>query len=330
MIEKTWKTEEDMDEKQSILVVDDDESTLKTLALIFEKKGYETETALTGREAIEKAHERFFNLALLDIKLSDMEGVELLAPLKKMYPDMVVIIITGYASLETAVRALNEGAAAYITKPLNMDGVLATVKEGLEKQRLVMENERLYQEAQRELAERKRAEEELKKSEERYRSLVEDINDGYFIIQDGKFVYINQGFANLLGYTTEAILGEGILKFLPQKYVERLPKNRKGEQDRGHMNHDEFEISRGDGRNLVLEIRARVIDYNARSAIAGMCKDVTETKKAERTLREKVRELEKWYKVTVDRELKMTQLKERIRELESKQKLLRENRKHCC
>jgi putative two-component system response regulator len=173
MIEKTWKTEEEMDEKHSILIVDDDESTLKTLALIFDKKGYETETALTGREAIEKAREKFFNLALLDIKLSDMEGVELLAPLKKMNPNMVVIIITGYASLETAVRALNEGAAAYITKPLNMDAVLATVKEGLEKQRLVTENERLYQEAQRELAERKRAEREIQRNLEKVRRAME-------------------------------------------------------------------------------------------------------------------------------------------------------------
>ena len=321
MIEKTWKTEEEMDEKQSILIVDDDESTLKTLALIFDQKGYETETALTGREAIEKARERFFNLAFLDIKLSDMEGVELLTPLKKMYPNMLVIIITGYASLETAVRALNDGAAAYITKPLNMDAVLATVKEGLEKQRLVMENRRLYQEAQQELVERKRAQEELKKSEKRYRSLVEDINDGYFIVQDRKFVYVNRAFANLLGYTKAVILRTKFSRVFPQKYVEGLSKDDlKGRQDRKHIAEDEFEISRKDGENLVLEIRSRVIEYNGRRAIAGICKDITERKKAETALKEKVEELEKWYKVTVNREIEMTRLKKKIQELESKLK----------
>ena len=225
MNEKTMEVEEEMTEKESILIVDDDESTLRTLSLIFDKKGYEIETAVTGREAIEQARKRFFNLAFLDIKLSDMEGVELLAPLKKMHPDMVVIIITGYASLETAVRALNEGAAAYITKPLKMDEVLVTVREGLEKQRLVMENKRLYEEARRELAERKRAEKELKKSEKRYRSLVEDINDGYFIIQDGKFVYVNQAFADLSGYTKETMLGRDFLRFFPHQYLEKLSKN---------------------------------------------------------------------------------------------------------
>ena len=322
MNEKTRKKEEEMTEKESILIVDDDESTLKTMALIFDKKGYETETAVTGREAIEQARERFFNLVFLDIKLSDMEGVELLAPFKEMHPDMVVIIITGYASLETAVRALNEGAVAYITKPLNMDEVLVTVREGLEKQRLVRENRTLYQEAQRELVERKRAEEELKKSEKRYRSLVEDINDGYFIIQNGKFVYVNKAFANLLGYTKKIILRREFSRFLPQKYLEGLSKDDlKREQDREH----EFEISSKDGGDLVLEIRSRVVDYDGRSAIAGICKDITERKRTEMALREKVRELERWYELTVDREVKMTRLKKRIQELESKLKLMREN-----
>ncbi len=137
-----------MDEKETILIVDDDESTSRTLSLVFGRKGYDTETATTGQEAIEKAQERFFNLALLDIKLPDMEGVELLGPLKEMHPDMVMIMATAYASLETAVWALNEGASGYITKPLNMDEVLAVVREALEKQRLI-EDKRQAEEALR-------------------------------------------------------------------------------------------------------------------------------------------------------------------------------------
>ena len=139
-----------MDEKESILIIDDDESTCRSLTLIFNKKGYETETAGTGREAIEKAQGRFFNVALLDIRLPDMEGTALLVPLKEMHPDMAVIMITAYASVENAVRALTEGASAYITKPLNMDKVLAIVREALEKQRLV-EEKRRAEEALREL-----------------------------------------------------------------------------------------------------------------------------------------------------------------------------------
>ena len=164
-----------MEEKASILIVDDDPGTCRMLALTFGKKGYETETAGTGQEAREKAQQRFFNLTLLDIKLPDMEGVELIASLKEMHPDTVVIMVTGYASLENAVRALNEGASAYLTKPLDMDRVLTIVKEALEKQHLVIENRRLYQVAQQELAERKQAEKELKRSSKKLQKLVEEI-----------------------------------------------------------------------------------------------------------------------------------------------------------
>jgi len=128
-----------MNRKESILIVDDDESSHRSLTLIFGRKGYETETAGTGREAIEKAQKRVFNLALLDIKLPDMEGLELLVPLKHLHPDMIVIMVTAYASTKTAIRAMNEGASAYITKPLDMDEVLATVKQALENQRLAEE-----------------------------------------------------------------------------------------------------------------------------------------------------------------------------------------------
>ncbi len=131
-----------LEDNPRILVVDDDESTCRSLTLIFGKKGYETETAGTGREALEKSQGRFFNLALLDIRLPDMAGIELIAPLKEMHPDMVVILVTAYASLETAVQALNEGASAYIIKPLNMDVVLATVRQALEKQQLIEEKRR--------------------------------------------------------------------------------------------------------------------------------------------------------------------------------------------
>ncbi|MFQ6066196.1 MAG: HD domain-containing phosphohydrolase [bacterium] len=163
-----------MDRKESILIVDDDESICRSLSLIFGKNGYETETARTGREALEKAKRRFFNAALLDIRLPEMKGIELVEPLKKMHPNMVLIMVTGYASLENVIRALNNGVSAYITKPLNMDEVLATVKETLEKQHLMTENRRLCREAQRELVVRKQMEAALQQSFEKLQRTMED------------------------------------------------------------------------------------------------------------------------------------------------------------
>jgi DNA-binding NtrC family response regulator len=141
-----------------ILIVDDDDSTHQSLSLILRRKGYRIEGAWTGQEALKKARGQFFNVVLLDIKLPDVERVDIIIPLKELHPDIVVILTTGYASLKTAVQAMNAGASAYITKPLNMDEVLAKIAETLEKQRLVTENKKLYKAVQEELIERKRAE----------------------------------------------------------------------------------------------------------------------------------------------------------------------------
>jgi len=149
-----------MSEKASILIVDDDEGLRKSLGLIIKEKSYRVETARTGQEALEKAWGKEINLALVDLKLPDMEGVNLIPTLKEMHPELAVIVTTGFASIETAIQALNKGASAYITKPLNMDELCAKVEEALEKQRLLAENKRLLLELQRELEERKLAEQE--------------------------------------------------------------------------------------------------------------------------------------------------------------------------
>jgi len=123
-----------MAETFRILVVDDDESIRKVLATILEEKGYVVDTAENGKEAIEKSNAKFYNLALIDIRLPDMEGTQLLTAMKETTPKMVKIIITGYPSLQNAVEAVNKGADAYILKPFNMDSVLNTIKEHLKKQ----------------------------------------------------------------------------------------------------------------------------------------------------------------------------------------------------
>ena len=110
----------EVDIETSILIVDDSESICKSLSLILKRKGYETETANSGREALKKAQKKSFNIALLDIRLPDIEGIELLKQFKETYPDMAIVMVTGYASVENVTQALNYEAEAYITKPLNM------------------------------------------------------------------------------------------------------------------------------------------------------------------------------------------------------------------
>jgi DNA-binding response OmpR family regulator len=117
-----------------ILMVDDDETIRKSITTVLEEKGYLVDTAENGRAAIRKSEKEVYNLALIDIRLPDMDGVQLLTALKETAPKMVKIIITGYPSLQNAVEAVNKGADGYIVKPIKMGELLAMIKEHLKKQ----------------------------------------------------------------------------------------------------------------------------------------------------------------------------------------------------
>ncbi len=124
-----------MGERARIIVVDDDEGIRKVLKTILEEEGYVVDTAENGKEAIKKSNAKFYNLALIDIRLPDMEGTKLLSAIKETTPKMVKIIITGYPSLQNAIEAVNKDADAYILKPFDMGKVLNKIREHLKKQK---------------------------------------------------------------------------------------------------------------------------------------------------------------------------------------------------
>jgi len=124
-----------LSETARILVIDDDESILKTISMKLQHAGYVVDTAKTGKQAIKKTEANFYNLAVIDIRLPDMEGTQLLTSLKETTPRMVKIILTGYPALKNAVSAVNNGADAYLMKPLNTDELLKVIKEHLNKQK---------------------------------------------------------------------------------------------------------------------------------------------------------------------------------------------------
>jgi DNA-binding NtrC family response regulator len=117
-----------------ILIVDDDENIRKVLQAILEDEGYKVETAETAKKGIERSEKAFYNLALIDVRLPDMEGIELLSKLRGTKPKMRKIIVTGYPTLQNAVSAVNKGADAYVVKPFDVEKILQTIREHLKKQ----------------------------------------------------------------------------------------------------------------------------------------------------------------------------------------------------
>src|SRR5208283_4222466 len=131
-----------MDKHARILVVDDDESITSTMKAILEDEGYIVDLAATGREAIKRTEETAYNVALIDIRLPDMQGVELLKLMKDAVPRTRKIMMTGYPSMKNAIAALNKNADIYLIKPIDIEKLLSTVKEQLQLQ----ENEREFSE----------------------------------------------------------------------------------------------------------------------------------------------------------------------------------------
>jgi two-component system cell cycle sensor histidine kinase/response regulator CckA len=264
-----------MDDRPRILLVDGDEGTRKTLTLILRKNGYETETAATGQEALEKARERTFNLAFLDIRLSDMEGVDLIALLKQMHPCVAVIMIAGHASVGTAVQALNEGASGYVTKPVNIDELLAKAREALQKQQLAEE--------------KRRAEEALRQSADRFRQFFDNIPEcGYLISPEGAILDVNNAARRALGYRKEELVGKPLKTIYAPESLPKMEQLFARWQETGQLMDEEMVIlTRAGERRTVLLSAGAVRDREGQILHSvSVQKDITERKRAEEALRE--------------------------------------------
>jgi DNA-binding NtrC family response regulator len=126
-------------EKKAILIVDDEKNIRLTLSQAIQSSEIDTETAVNAEEALEKLKEKSFSLMLLDLRLPGMSGMELLREVTNVRPDIKVIIITAYGTIESAVEAMKHGAVDYIQKPFSPDEIRELVSKVLHRDELVEE-----------------------------------------------------------------------------------------------------------------------------------------------------------------------------------------------
>jgi DNA-binding NtrC family response regulator len=131
-----------------LLIVDDERIALKNLEHVMAKEGYEITSTQSGPNALKLLDEQQFDVVLTDLKMEKVDGLQILRKCRELYPDMEVIMITGFATLQSAVDTMKQGAFHYISKPFNLDEVRKVVREAVEKVRLKKENKQLREQVE--------------------------------------------------------------------------------------------------------------------------------------------------------------------------------------
>ena len=127
----------------NILIVDDEEDMREPLGDILREEGYQIVTVENKTLAQKKIKENFFNIVLADLMLPDDTGLDLLEHIKKTNDETIAILMTGFASLETSIKAMNAGAFSYIQKPVNVEEVKMAIRKALKVQKLSLDNKML-------------------------------------------------------------------------------------------------------------------------------------------------------------------------------------------
>jgi len=277
-----------------LLVVDDEANQLRTLTRIFEAEGFDVVGCSTGTEALEHLNGEEIGVAVIDLRLPDFSGTELLAKLESASERAQVIIHTGYSSYESARDAVNHGAFAYVEKAGDPSELIRHIHRAfrarLERyaaqlEDAVAERTRELQEAnevlKREIAERKTAEQAARKSEASWRSLTENSPDHIMQLdRDARILFVNRTMPDR---TKDAVVGKSIFELIPLDECDGV---------RNCLDHvlatgdpDEYEVTHYSAHGEVRLLACRAGPVKRDEEIVGVtvcCRDITEHREAER------------------------------------------------
>lgn len=256
-----------MTEPLRILIVDDDANLRRTVSDILAAKGFLPLPCASGQAALEQFHHEPIAVALIDLRLGDMSGLEVLRQIKQSSPQTECILLTGHASQSTAIEAVNLGAYSYYQKPYEIDQLLLSIRHAVEK---------------------RQAEERIRASEAEYRSLFENIPDGvYRTTPDGQFVSVNPALVRMFGYESEAELKQKNASELYADPQQRQTFLSLAEND-SMVSNMEVKMRRKDGQIVYGLDNARVQRHPDGTIlfIEGNLTDITARKTAEEDLRQ--------------------------------------------
>lgn len=198
-----------------ILIIDDEKGLRVGTQRLLESEGYYVETAENGTQGIKLGTGNNFDIAVIDMKMPDIDGLEVLKEIKKAKPNTICIIATAYASIETASESTRQGAYTYIPKPFTPEELLYQIERGYKQRILLLESERLKKEREEKLL-------ELASEKSRLSTIISSIQDGVLVVnKKGDLVYYNHAAIKYLNLP-KIELGEEILSRLPLEISELI------------------------------------------------------------------------------------------------------------
>jgi len=259
---------------KSTLIVDDDPNVRKSLSDILRARGYAPITAATGKEALDIVKKQPPYVVLIDLRLEDMSGLKLMKGIKEYSAGMECVVITGYASRESAIEAINLGAFSYVQKPYDVEQLLVIIQRAVEK---------------------RETEEALRESAERFRSLFEDSKDAIYITSHGsRFIDVNQSALDLLGYSREEMMALSPR----QLYVNPadILRCQKEIEEKGFVRDYELKLRKKNGGEidclLSMSVR-RGSDEGSILEYQGIIRNITEQKRNQEVLKRTLGRLRK-------------------------------------
>ena len=260
--------------KDSVLIVDDDQDLTSNLKQLLDNEGYKSMAVYDGQTALNLCHDQAFDIGLIDIRLPDTNGVTLVNKLVELLPEFDCILMTGHASIATAVEAVKQkNIVSYEIKPLDVDRLLSIINQ---------------------ISTRMRAEEALQESEERYRAIFEQAADSIVIInQDtGELLEFNDKACEHLGYTRQEFevirISDIDAVESKQEVTEHLKAIRKDGSGVFETKH-----RKKDGELVDIQVNTKVISTAGREVIQGIWRDITNENRAKAEIGKAYDELER-------------------------------------
>ncbi|WP_156885600.1 putative bifunctional diguanylate cyclase/phosphodiesterase [Massilia niastensis] len=276
------------DSQPRLLLVDDEPRLLSSLYELLRDRGYRLVTASSGNEALAQLSRQRFDLVLLDLRLPDIGGHDVMDFINEKGIDADVIVMSGEVGIDAAIGALKRGAYDYLRKPYSREELLTTVANALQQRRLAADNERIAT--------------QLENSEKMYRYLVDSSPDIiYTLNHEGRFTFVNDRAYQLLGYTRDELLGQHYSILVHEEDLERARYvfNERRVDERASRNVElRLKCRGGNGHDRTFNTTLMTISLNAIGmhvpdqevkkleffGTYGVARDITDRKRAEEVI----------------------------------------------